>query len=138
METWNIIISVIATVFGTGGLGAGLFFFKENKALKAADVQHAYVKEWKDLFHQKEAKCDKQEKMLEQKDAKIDELRHKLNNKRDENADLRIENERLKWIQCLTEPCKRRNPPHVYEDKPTKAKVKSCKQICLSDNPNNE
>ncbi len=138
METWNIVISVIATVFGTGGLGAGLFFFRENKALKAADVQHAYVKEWKDLFHQKEAKCEKLEAKIEEKDAKIDELRRKLNEERDKNAKLELDNAHLQWSKCLREPCTRRDPPHVYGEKQPKHKTKSCKQICQSETINNE
>lgn len=125
METWNIIVTIITVVFGTGGLGTALFFFKENKALKAADVQHAYVKEWKDLFHQKEAKCEKLEAKIEEKDAKIDELRHKLNEERDKNAKLELDNAHLQWSKCLKEPCKHRDPPHVYGERPIKQKVKS-------------
>ena len=115
MSQIEIALQIITTIVGLIGGGVGIFFWRENRALKQKEVEKAAIENeltqadaWRSLYEQEHAKC-------EQKSAEKRELYAERDRLKDANSkkDLRIE--QLCWYYCTRENCIKRNPPHRFD-----------------------
>lgn len=117
MEWTTIITSLIASLIGGGGIGA-LFYRKENKRLKEAEIAAKEVEnnkkvaeEWQHLAEGKQVRIDHLEDTVEKKDEKIDELYTEIGELRALADKLSTENAVLKIYKCIKIGCADRQPP---------------------------
>lgn len=117
MNQIEIALQIISTIVGLIGGGVGIFFWRENRALKQKEVEKAAIENeltqaeaWRGLYEQEHAKC-------EQKSAEKRELYDERDRLRDANSkkDLRIE--QLCWYYCTRPNCNTRNPPHRFDER---------------------
>lgn len=122
MEWTTIITSLIASLIGGGGIGA-LFYRKENKRLKEAEIAAKEVEnnkkvaeEWQHLAEGKQVRIDHLEDTVEKKDEKIDELYTEIGELRALADKLSTENAVLKIYKCIKIGCADRQPPFGTAD----------------------
>ncbi len=117
MSWWEIVIQIFSTVVGLVGGGVGVFYWRENRALKQKEVEKAAIENeltqaeaWRGLYEQEHAKCEKKSEEKRELYAERDRLRD-ANSKKD----LRIE--QLCWYYCTRPNCAKRNPPHRFDER---------------------
>ena len=117
MHWWEIIISVFSTLIGLIGGGVGIIYWRENKALKAAeaknamtDVEMKQAEEWNKLYKEQKLKSDEKSTRLKSLYAERDKLKEDLN-------ESKFCVERLCWFYCTVSNCPNRQPPHRFDDK---------------------
>lgn len=115
MEWINVIIGALSTLIGLVGGGIGIFFWRENKALKQKEVEAAAIENelkqadaWKSLYEQEHEKCEKKSAEKRELYNERDTLKEKLN-----KANFRIE--QLCWYHCTQNGCAKRQPPHRFD-----------------------
>lgn len=116
MEWWQIIVTSIGTLVGLIGGGAGIIYWRENKALKAAeaknaltDVEMKQAEEWNKLYREQKARAD-------EKSERLRSLYQERESMRKEISDRDIKIERLCWFYCIIPSCPHREPPHRYNE----------------------
>ena len=113
----NFVVGVLGTVVGIVGGSFGIIYWKENKALKAAeakdkqtDVEMKQAEEWNKLYKEQKQKSDEKSTRLKALYAERDRLKEGL--RRSEFAE-----ERLCWFYCNVNNCPKRQPPHRFDEK---------------------
>ena len=116
MEWWQIIVTSIGTLVGLIGGGAGIIYWRENKALKAAeakgaltDVEMKQAEEWNKLYKEQKSRADEKSERLRNLYQERDEYREQIRKR-----DMQIE--RLCWFYCTAPSCPKRQPPHRYDE----------------------
>ena len=117
MEWWQIVISTFSTLVGIVGGGVGILYWRENKALKAAeaksaetDVEMKQAEEWNKLYKEQKAKSEEKSTRLKALYKERDELKESLNRSK-------FAEERLCWFYCTVNNCPKRQPPHRFDEK---------------------
>jgi len=117
MEWWQIVISTFSTLVGLVGGGVGIIYWKENKALKAAeakdkatDVEMKQAEEWNKLYKEQKQKSEEKSERLKSLYAERDKLKEDLNRSK-------FAEERLCWFYCTVNNCELRQPPHRFDEK---------------------
>lgn len=117
MNTLEIIISVFSTLVGLIGGGVGIFYWREAKAIKAAeakdkftDVEMKQAEEWNKLYKEQKGKSDEKSQRLKLLYAERDKLKEELN-------ESKFCVERLCWFYCTVSNCPHRVPPHRFDEK---------------------
>jgi len=115
MEWFNVIFGVVTTLIGLIGGGIGIFFWRENKALKQKQVEKAAIENelqqaeaWKDLFKQEHEKCERKSAEKRQLYAERDKLKEEIN-----ACHFRVQ--QLTWYHCTVNGCMKRKPPHKFD-----------------------
>lgn len=117
MEWTTIITSLIAAILSGGGIGA-LFYRKENKRMKEAEIEAKEVEndrkaadEWQAVAEGKQKRIDHLEATVAKKDEKIEELYATIGDLRERVDNLSTENAVLKIYKCVKIECGDRQPP---------------------------
>ena len=117
MNWWEVALQILTTVIGIVGGSFGIIYWKENKALKAAeaknaetDVEMKQAEEWNKLYKEQRAKSDEKSTRLKALYAERDKLKEDLNRSR-------FSEERLCWFYCTVNNCELRQPPHRFDEK---------------------
>ena len=115
MEWFNLIIGAISTIIGLIGGGVGIYFWKENKALKKQEVKSAAIDNelkqadaWRSLFEKERERSQEKSDRLKCLYAELDEKKHTINDK-----EFRIQ--QLEWYHCTINGCPKRRPPHKFD-----------------------
>lgn len=120
---WNtLIISLTSALVGGGGIGA-LFYRKENKRMKEAEIEAKEVEndrkaadEWQTVAEGKQKRIDHLEITVGKKDEKIEELYNVIGELRERIDKLSTENAVLKIYKCVKIGCADRQPPFGSAD----------------------
>ena len=110
MDWTTVIASLIAAIFGGGGIGA-LFYRKENKRAKQAETEISLADGWQKLAEAKQGRISKLEQTIESKDAKIEELYVEIGQLRNEKDVLSTKVAVLEVYKCVKVGCAERKPP---------------------------
>lgn len=117
LEWINIVIGALSTFIGLIGGGVGIYFWRENKALKQAEVKNAetevemkQAEEWNKLYKEQKQKSDEKSTRLKTLYAERDKLKEDVNR-------LKFTEERLCWFYCNVNNCPKRQPPHRFDEK---------------------
>lgn len=115
MEWVTILVNALVAIVGLVGGGCGIYFWRENKALKQVEVKDAMMsvemkqaEEWNALYKEERAKNTEKSQRLKSLYAERDAL------KEDVNA-LKFKVEQLSWYHCTVNGCLKRRPPHVFD-----------------------
>lgn len=129
---WNILLEAFLGLVGIIGGSVGIIFWRENKKLKQQEVKSAQldndkkiIEEWKDMYHEKEKKCNEKDAIIRQHVDKIDRLYQERNDAREEVQKRELRIQQLTWYHCTVNNCKNRIPPHVFD--------LSGREICLTE-----
>lgn len=114
MEWTTIITSLIAAVLGGGGIGA-IFYRKENKRAKQAEIELSLADGWRKLAEAKQARIDKLEDTIASKDSKIEELYVEIGQLRNDKDHLSTSVAVLRVYKCIKVGCAERMPPFGSE-----------------------
>lgn len=111
-------------------LGSSVIYFRQNKRSKEIDNDLKTTDAWKELYHEKEKKCN-------DKDAKIDELRRHINSLQSDKikmleghqkavqelqGELSVKEIKLiecNWYRCEVTGCPNRRPPRDLDETST-------------------
>lgn len=121
MTEWiNIVVTAVCAIAGAFG-GGTLLYFRQNKRQKDIDNELKEANEWESMYREERERCDSKER-------KIDELRHDVNNLREEKIKISeahseilmaLEEEKCKlqiklnecnWYRCERCGCQSRKP----------------------------
>lgn len=129
MEWLNIIVGFVTTFIGLVGGGIGIFFWRENKALKQKEVEKAAIENelqqadaWKALFQQEHEKCERKSAEKRQLYAERDKLKEEIN-----ACHFRVQ--QLTWYHCTVNGCTRRKPPHKFDADGTELSADEDKKV---------
>lgn len=128
MDWITIVVGAVCSLLGALG-GGGIFYIRENKRGKQIDNNEKVIEEWKEMYHEKEKKCNEKDTIITQKDAKIEELRKRINSLLEERGEFMANRElelkkkdgdifqqqmrilELEWNECRVNGCNNRQPP---------------------------
>lgn len=111
MEWFNILISAIATLVGLVGGGAGIYFWRENKAQKNIDNAKSLSDGWEKLYEKVALDNETKDKKLDELYNKYIELNDAVVENKKEIVNLRLELYRSECYRCEVLECKKRIPP---------------------------
>lgn len=124
MDWINVLIAGVCSLLGALG-GGGIFFIRENKRSKQIDNDNKVIGEWKEMYHEKEKKCNDKDLVIRGYMEKIDRLYQERNDAREEAQKKELRIQQLTWYHCTVNGCKHRTPPHVFD--------MSGNEICLTE-----
>ena len=117
IEWINVAVGAASTLIGLVGGGVGIYFWREYKALKAAEVKNAetevemkQAEEWNKLYKEQKQKSDDKSVRLKALYIERDNLKEELNRSK-------FAEERLCWFYCNVNNCPKRQPPHRFDEK---------------------
>lgn len=110
MDWTTIIASLIAAIFGGGGIGA-LFYRKETKRAKQAETDLSLAVGWQKFAEAKQGIIEKLNEKIERKDSKIEELYIEIGQQRNEIDMLSTKVAVLEVYKCVNVGCADRKPP---------------------------
>lgn len=114
MDWIDILIPALCSLLGALG-GGSIFFVRENKRAKQIDNDNKVIDEWKEMYHEKERKCNEKDAVIRQHVDKIDRLYQERNDAREEVQKKELRIQQLTWYHCTVNGCKDRKPPHVFD-----------------------
>ena len=116
MEWFNIIVGAISTLIGLVGGGVGIYFWKENKALKQKEVEAKAIENelqqagaWKNLY-------DSERERTKEKGDRLRALYQERDRQKEEINDCRFRIQQLEWYHCTVNGCPNRRPPHAFDE----------------------
>lgn len=123
MAWYQIIIDIVFPLIGLIGGGVGVFYWKENKALKQKEVESAEIDNelkqadaWKSLFDDERKRTQEKSARMKALYAERDDLKERLNKSL-------FKVEQLCWYHCTVNGCPNRVPPHRFDDKGNEIKA---------------
>jgi uncharacterized protein YneF (UPF0154 family) len=153
LDWLTIVVGAVCSLLGALG-GGSIFFVKENKRSKQLENSQKIIEEWKEMYHEKEKKCNEKDSLLALKDQEKEQLQKKIGalyeqrskymakrelelkqkdaehadeirQKNEEIAELKMRNAELEWNECRVNGCDRREPPR---DRKCIGSCNSCKE----------
>lgn len=123
MELINVVISAISTLVGLAGGGVGIYFWRESRELKRAEVRQ---KEIENELHQADwatERLKETESKVRELLTRIEELYKRIGELKDENRVLESEkdnfkflSQKMQWFRCDVNKCSKRQPPRNYAE----------------------
>lgn len=133
-EILQIILTGLLTFLTTGGIGS-IFYFKQSKKLKDAEVTSAHIEneartneEWQKINAAKDEqitslqnKINELEESIKQKNMRIEELNNSKESAWEETSKCKIQSAKkdriiaeINWYRCEVNGCPYRKPPRKY------------------------
>lgn len=116
MELVSTIVTIITTLIGLVGGSVGIIFWRENKALKQAEVQNQLVEvelkeadEWNKLYKEQKEKYDAKSAELKTLYAENAKLKDDVNR-------YKFKIQQLNWFKCCDNLCNKRQPPRNFNE----------------------
>lgn len=114
MTTLEIVLAVLTTLFGGGGIFSTVMFFKQNRQLKNIEVKRADLELgafWKVALDECQETENYYRDLVQKKDGEIQELNSRLLNLQKEYNSLELVHQRACFWKCTQKGCLHREPP---------------------------
>lgn len=114
MDSITAIATVIATLIGAVS-GGGLLYYRQTRKIKEIEAEAKQSAEWKKLFDQSDEDSREKDKKIDALYEERQQLYKQLIERDKTIAQKDIQIERLRFMRCFINGCRKRQPKREYE-----------------------